>query len=459
MSNQVLDFYEFPPDVRTPDIKLIDVCPILADIVSFFEKWSPESYEGYYLACALGLVSMISARRVEYSFGDRRATNLYILLVDSSGMSAKTTVMKLVRTVFKTVDLDFFLLPDTITAQKLFSSMCIKVPEDFDKKSNEEQKKITKAFQKKLAFVGQRGWIYDEFGKLIREMMQANHHNASFRELLKRLFDNNSELSNSTQIRDDEKIFIPFLSLLGGMTPDDLASHAKKGSVLWGDGFFSRIAFICPPDNFRKDKRFPKGERSIPESITTKLKKWHNRLGVPQIRLSPEIVVLPAPGQLFAIPDEVEDAVYAYRYALKDFIESSENKDLKGHYLRYPEMALRIAVLIASLNNDSKVTLEYWYFAQNITENWRRDLHRLYYQSLSKNNSANFNSIKDPLERVFEVIKTKGPLTSREIQQATHYKKNTRRVLLEALEKEGKIKISNSGKTVVYEAKNDNSDV
>jgi hypothetical protein len=186
MNSQLPEFTELPSDVRLPEVNLEKVCPILADIVGFFEKWSPESYDGYYLPCALGLISIISARRVEYLLGGRRATSLYIILVDTSGLSAKTTVLKPVKAIFKATGLNSLLLPDTITAQKLFSSMCIQIPKGYYELDVEEQNRIIKNIQIKQAFIGQRGWIYDEFGTLMREMMQSSHHNSSFRELLKK---------------------------------------------------------------------------------------------------------------------------------------------------------------------------------------------------------------------------------------------------------------------------------
>lgn len=450
MNSQVPEFIELPSDVRLPNIDLEEICPLLADIVGLFEKWSPESYDGYYLACAIALVSIISARRVEFWLGERRATNLYIMLVDTSGFSAKTTVLKLVRAVLVELGLDFLLFPDVITASKLFSSMCLKLPEDYKNKDVNEQSEIVKYYQQNKAFIGQRGWIYDEFGNLIRDMMQKSHYNSDFRELLKRLYDNQQILGSATQLRDLESVQYPFLTLLGGMTPDDLSPYAKKGARLWRDGFLSRIAFICPPDDFRKDERFPETESPIPESIITQLQQWHNRLGVPQIQITTDIKFIPAKGHLIEIPQNVNDAFYAYRYALKDLFEKSKEKDLVGSYLRYPEMAQRIAVLIASLNNECQVSLDYWSFAQNTTEEWRRYLHWLYYETLPSNSKSNSSSIQDPKENIHNLIKQNDGLTSREIQQKTHYKSDTVGALLEELLLDKKIKTIPSGKTTLY---------
>lgn len=455
MYTQVLEFSELPPHVRFPKIEVHDICQPLADIVNFLEKWCSESYHGYYLASAIGLVSIISARRVEYLFGSRGATNLYIMLVDTSGISAKTMVINNVRAIIRALNLDFLLLPDSITSSKMFSSMSIKLPEEWEKLNKNQQNKLLETIQKNQAFLGQRGLVYDEFGKLIREMNQSNHHNSGFRELLKKLYDNQPELMNSTQVRDNEIIKNPFLALLGGMTPRDLAPYAKKGSPLWGDGFLSRIAFICPPENFRKDIPLPDGDKKIPNSIITHLKEWHIRLGIPEIKITSDIEVIPAKGQLFEITGDVKDAVYEYRYSLKDMLEKFENKDLIGNYIRFAEMGVRVSSLVASLNGDDKVNLDHWAFGQNTVEEWRRDLHQLYFNSLPEKNPK----ITDPMEKILAKIKEKGPISSRGIQLATHFKCGSTQLILDKLVQEGKIKSRISGKETLFSLVDENPEV
>jgi hypothetical protein len=348
--------------------------------------------------------------------------------------------------------LDYLLLPDTITAQKLFSDMCLPLPEDFENKEASEKEKIIQKIQKTQAFSGQRGWVFDEFGMFLREMTQTSHYNATFHELFKKFDDNTPVMGNSTHKRGNEIIHLPFLTIIGAMTPADLLPHARKGAALWGDGFFSRMVFICPPDDFRKDEPFPDGERLWPKEILVQLKSWHEGLGTPKIKYSGRIEVIPAPGQLVEIPNDVKDAHADYRVCLKDLIQTwdDDNKDLAGNYIRFPDIAMRIAVLLTSLDNRSKVTLSHWAYAQNFTEERRKDLHRLYYQSLSNHVLKNNNSIKDPIERIHELIKIKGPLTSREIQSLTHFTNKTVAPLLDLLLDDGKIIKIPFGKTFKF---------
>lgn len=455
----VPEFPYLPPEVRIPNVELRQVCPVLQEVIDFLERWSPESYDGYFLGCALALVSIISARRVQYIFGGRRSTSLYIILVGSTGISAKTTVMSLVQDILIELGLGFFLFPDTITAQKFLSEMCIQVPDDYEDRDETFQKRICSNIQKVQAFAGQRGWIFDELGELFREMMQSMHHNSNFRDLLKRLDDNKSILATSTQKRGKETIHFPFLTLLGGMTPADLSPYAKARSALWRDGLLARMAFICPPPDFNKNQPFPEGERIVPDSIVKQLSDWHTRLGIPKIELTPDLRFFPAVGQTYEIPQDVRDAFYAYRKALKAIINESDEKDLAGNYIRYPELAMRIAVLMASLNNEDAITMDHWAFGQNTTEKWRNDLHRLYYQSLPDNKSATSSLKKGPEDRVFGIILDRGPITSREIQQQTGIQSNSVAVLISTLQEKGKIIAYPDGRTTVYQVNQLNCDV
>ena len=463
MKSKVPEYIDLPHKVRMTEFPLEKVCPILAEIENFFRKWSPESYDGYYFGCALSLVSIISARRVQYYRDGPCPTNFYIVLVGETGLSAKTTVMNLVKVVLRNLELEYLLIPDTITAQKLFSEMCLKIPEDFQKGENSVKRDVEKQMQDTQAFVGQKGWIYDEMGDLYREMMQNGHHNSSFRGLLKRLEDNPTSLGIGTQKRGKEISYYPFLTLLGAMTPADLSPFAKKGTALWHDGSLGRIVFISAPDDFRKDCPFPNEERIVPLVILEGLSEWNIRLGRPQIKLVPEVQVIEAPGELFKLSDEVKKASYQYRSALKDMIErwkaQGESNDLAGNYIRLPDLALRIATIVASVNGEREITLKHWAFAQNKTEQWRKELHWLYSNALANSNMLQSFPYQDPKEKVLELIIVKGPLTSREIQQFSHFKKASVESLLAVLVKEGEITKIESGKTFKYIEKTGEIDV
>jgi len=74
-------------------------------------------------------------------------------------------------------------------------------------------------------------------------------------------------------------------------------------------------------------------------------------------------------------------------------IASNGNQDLDGSYVRLSDKALRIAALLASLENEGQINLQIWALAQEIAEMFRYNLHELYAQvsSLQEN---------DPLEDI-----------------------------------------------------------
>jgi len=195
----------------------------------------------------------------------------------------------------------------------------------------------------------------------------------------------------ATQSRGAELIEKPYLSLLGCMTPPDISNSAKTGSQFWSDGFWARFAFVTPPVDSYKDCPFSIGEIPVPYDLWRDLKDWHTRLGEPTISVIeqsnekdkitgydvtrgvlPEVKIEPTA--------EARDAWIRYRSALKKIASDPKYRDLRGSYGRLPIKAIRIAALLASLENAPMIEMRHWAKAQEITERWRKSLHELYHQ-------------------------------------------------------------------------------
>jgi hypothetical protein len=223
-------------------------------------------------------------------------------------------------------------------------------------------------------------------------MMSANNYMAPFRGLLRRLDDTPERYESGTLLRGGEVIINPYLSLMANITPSDLRSYAKKGAELWGDGFLARFGLVTPGEGSRSHGRFPSGKRVIPQHLIASLVEWHKRLGVPEITLvdlldkkkkptgNKRVEVLRIPPVELSITSEVEDAFYTYHDGLLDSISNPKNFDLDGNYARMAEKALRIALLLSSVNGKEEIELPEWYRAQEITERWRMGLHEAYSQ-------------------------------------------------------------------------------
>ncbi len=192
----------------------------------------------------------------------------------------------------------------------------------------------------------------------------------------------------------------PYLAQIGNLTPADLKPLARKGAQLWGDGFLARFAFVTPPHDQVLTARFPPGKRTIPQELTAPLAQWHQRLGLPQVTVEDrrdaagnptgeKLVTIGAPeAQVCELGEGVVDALYRYNVALLGIAQDSEQTDLDGNYGRLHEKALRVASLLASLENEGRIELRHWARAQEIAERWRLYTHRLYHQVTQPEASA-----------------------------------------------------------------------
>lgn len=252
----------------------------------------------------------------------------------------------------------------------------------------------------------------------------------------------------------------PYLAFLANITPADLKPYAHRGANLWGDGFLARFAFITPPEHNRGRGRFPPGERIMSQEVLAPLQAWHARLGMPEVTITPvgagkdgeptggyRVEVTPAAPNVCTLGAAVFERYYAYHDALLDVALALNLPDLDGSYVRFSEKALRVAMLLASLENGGAIELRHWAKAQEITEEWRLGLHRLYEQ---------INLVEAPLEKqltekILRQIAEHGPLTVRELTQriwdlSAEMAKN----LLKELVAAGELEEAPAGKTTRY---------
>ncbi len=274
------------------------------------------------------------------------------------------------------------------------------VPENYQSLSKDHKER----FLEQLAFAGQKGWYYEEFGQLFIDMMKSNGPMADFRGHIRRLDDTPDRFGNGTIARGLETIDYPYLSILGILTPDDLLPYAKRGSALWGDGFLARFFLVAPDPDFYSNEQFPRGLGVIPASLIDPLKRWHEELGIPKVEISGTHAKIIQPDrQVLRLSEEVFSAYYAYDDGINQITRSRTNHDLDGNYARFPEKALRMAALFASLSGSPTIEMNHWARAQMIAEHRREELHILYSQ-LSENLTAQKPSIE---EKVLRAIRNK----------------------------------------------------
>ncbi len=411
-TNSILEYRQLPQAVLLPESLGADACSWLDDYNAFSRTWSPRSFDGFHEAVGLGILSIIAARRVVYDFGKRRFTNLAIALVARTSIAAKSSAANIGKDLLRAAGLDFFLLPDSCTPQKLVNLMTLQTPSNYERLADELKEKE----KHRLAFISQRGWFIDEFGGFISGMMQLNGPLAEFRGLIRRFDDNEDTLENATIKRGNEVIKHPYLTMVVCLPPANLQNYAKTGSALWNDGFLARFAIVAPNSGFVGKGRFPKGQRIFPQQLIEPLQNWHKSLGIPVVQISnANITVSDITPHVIALSEEVYEATYGYGEALLEMSASSNNTDLDGNYSRYPEKALRVAAIFASFSGSSSIELNHYARAQNITERWRKNEHDLYHQ---------LNGPDGPLklttqQKVLRCIDRKGIQTKREIVLST----------------------------------------
>jgi hypothetical protein len=343
------------------------------------------------------------------------------------------------------VGLSFLLLPEELTPQKMVQLMSDRLPEEFKKSSPTQKEKILQAY----AFAGQRGWFYDEYGANLENMVKSSGPYGEFHGLLRKLNNTEEPYTKATLVRGIEEIPKPYLSLLGSLTPSDIANIAVRNSKFWGDGYLARMVLASPPAGLVKGGRFPEGMMEIDESLLQPIRDWHSRLGIPKMSEVDGRAVQDTSKSVSMIGFSAEswEAYYRYGDALKEIMQDINIADLDGSYTRFPEKALRIAALFASFGGFTVINLNHWAKAQAITERWRVDLHSLYKQV----NSAKTVSPKwTNSQRVLNVIQSRIYPTSREIQQSAGLSSQVVAEVLDMLTHTGKVISEKEGKTIRY---------
>ena len=163
-----------------------------------------------------------------------RHTNLYIALVGRSSITAKSTAAQIGKEVLISAGLDYLLLPDTTTPQKMIHDMSGKVPDNYLEMTIKQKERV----KKKLAFAGQKGWYYEEFGMFVSAMMRSDGVMADFRGHLRRFDDTPVQFENATLSRGNEIVERPYLALLAILTPADLNPHIKADQLFGAMDFW-----------------------------------------------------------------------------------------------------------------------------------------------------------------------------------------------------------------------------
>jgi hypothetical protein len=435
-----------------------EASPWLDAYIAWSRKWAPRAFEEFHEAGGLFVLSTTAARRVRLAFGHGVYTSLYMALAARTTLYTKSTAASLAIFLLHRAGLWPLLAPDDATPQAFIRSMAGYIPEGYDEFTRDERETTVQ----RLRFAAQRGWFYEEFGQHLAAMMQRDGVMAAFRGLLRRFDDHPEGYSLETIGRGAERLVKPYLTLLANITPADLKPFATANSPLWRDGYLARFGFIAPAADDRRTDEFPRDQLTAPPELLKRLQQWHQRLGVPEVSIEPitdkkdqptgryRIRRGPVPELTYQLSEGVWQAYYRYDKALLALASQAANQDLDGSYGRLANKALRIAGLLASMEDDDHtkiLQLRHWYRGQQIAERWRAALHRLITQldeDVTQSRAAKVEG------QIMRIVKKHGALSVREIGQRTGIPHGEVLKMIDALQQAGVFEMVNTSHTTKY---------
>lgn len=402
---------ELPKAAQLPAELGAQASPWLNAYIAHSRHWSPRSFDDFHEAIGIWILSTVAARRLVAHVGKPQYTPLCIALAGRSSIHAKTTAAEIGMDLLRGAGLDWLLADDNVTPQKFIKDRTQYIPENYDDMQPEDKVRA----RLHLAFAGQCGWWYDEFGMLLHSMARSGSAMSDFSGLLRKFDDCLPSYTHGTIGRPTDKVHLPYLALLASLTPADLRPLMRKGDAGWTNGFWARWAFVTPPEDGYKNDRFPSGERRPPQELIWLLREWHRKLGTPDVAIQDKdsFSVGPLPITEIVVTDQVVNAYYTYGDAVMEIVASSGLDELDSWHNRLSVKALRIAMLLASLENDNVVELRHWARAQETTERWRGSIHRLYRQTNSQVESSVQATAEDV---VYDVIKRLGSPSVRDMK-------------------------------------------
>lgn len=418
---EIPDDLSFPalPDncVFSPELAR-GACKFLDRYDAFSREASPEGYDDYHVFGGVWAMSVANARRSYISFGlERFYGNLMIGLFGKSSLFAKSMTAGVAKHVLEAAGLGHLIAPSRPSPSKLLSNMAgTRIPVDFEDWTIEKQEQ----FKKTLAMSAQKGMYFDELGKFIQSILRKGSTTSDFAEIFLTLDNCPAVYGQDTHARNVEIIEQPYLALLGAITPPNLKENAKSGADFWTDGFWGRFSFLAAPPGAYKDAPLDPGALEIPATLISALRNWHERLGVPDCVFEGvvdesgkktgryRITRDPLPEHECTMDRDAILAWKRYRSALKKMIADFPHEDFSSNYARLPGTAIRIAVLIASLENNGRIDFKHWAKAQELAEILRRNLHELYRQVNQSNYISQAAKLEEDIMSKMRFLRDKG---------------------------------------------------
>ena len=346
------------------------------DYVKFGMKDAPMSPPLFHLTYALAILSTAIARRVHVSTGTNAIyPNLYIMLSAPSTLYTKTTGHKSALKVLDAAGLSYLRLPDSVTPQSLISELSNRPQDNFRDWAQDDKDE----WQKERLFAGQRAWWIDEAASLLSQFQQK--HLAELLPIVLKLYDCDSKIKASTQIRGRETVRNAYLTICGPTTPAALRPHLKTNDY-WTNGLFARFLLVAP--DTAPVRIFYPSSLSVPAELA----KHINQLAFDRLETPQENALGPTsapPSTEAKVPRDVWKKWDKYHESMFELIQKKAVPEkLSACYGRLHEKAIKIAMLLAASDwvtmakgNPLVIRPFHWARAQEITEGYRASLHRI----------------------------------------------------------------------------------
>jgi len=378
--------------------------------IAFGLEASPKSPYSFHQIMGLSLLAAVLARRVYLPVSSFNLyPNLYSLIIAPSTLYAKSSTLDLGNGVLYAANLERLLLPVGVTPQSLVTELTNRQPETLSTWDPMDQK----SWHDERQFSGQRLWLMDEVGGLLDAFDRKI--TAELLPYVLKLYDCPPRLSASTISRGRQTIFGGYLTICGPTTPIAMRQHLRN-EAHWGNGLFSRFAFITP-DSPPVCAFYPRAVVKCPSDIVDHLSGLcfkHLPMPCDGIAGTPLVATL---------ADGVWERWESYHTALWKMLNGHKvSEKLFASYGRLHTMAMKVALLLAvstwSENGGSGpivVTAEHWNRAQTIAENFRAGLH----QAFADAGRANPGSTLE--EKILERISSStSGISAREIANAVN---------------------------------------
>lgn len=395
------------------------------DYMAYAMKDAPMSPPLFHQTYALAILSSAIARRVFVSVGTSAIyPNLYIMLSAPSTLYTKTTGYKSAMKLFETAGLSHLLLPDGVTPQSLITELSNRTPDNKDWAKEDKDD-----WERERMFAGQRAWWIDEAARLLSQFQQK--HLAELLPIVLRLYECESKIRVSTQIRGRETVRNAYLTICGPTTPAALREHLNHMEH-WTNGLFARFLLVSPdtaPVRVFYPDPFP-----VPPALAKQL----NQLAFERLEQPKESALGPTPPPPTVeakVEPEVKQHWDNYHAAMFELISKKNVTDrLHACYGRLHEKAIKIAMLLAAADwvkmakgNPLVIRSVHWYRAQEMTEGYRASLHRVIEDASTPTESAD-----DILaEKVLLRVQTSARNSRREIANDLHMRTGAKRAQLD----------------------------